>query len=464
MPELPEVRTVARTLDRLLRGKVVEGIRIFREKNVLDGAEHFRSLLLRHAFLSVDSYGKHLLFHLSGGSAILAHLRMEGKYFLREEGEEKGKHDILLFELSGGQRLVYQDVRKFGTLEARKEEELWDRPPLSLLGPEPWDADPEETFGKIHRSSRPIKELLMDQRVLSGIGNIYADESLFEAGVHPLRPGSSLTRAEVEALLQASSSIMKEAIERGGSTIRSYHPEKGVDGRMQLFLKAYGHGNEPCPRCGFPLRKLEVGGRGTTFCPRCQKDPGKPLLIGVTGTIASGKSTVARYLEEKKGYARISADEIVRELYEKPAIARQIAHIAGDNAVEGGRVRKDVLLKRIAEDPRLRKRLERLVHPKVYKEILRRIDALPPDGKAVLEVPLLLGSPIEERMDLILFVHAKEEVIRERLLARGKDPREALRVSPSFDRGEVRRKCALLLDGSSSLPSFLEEIKGIPYL
>ena len=93
MPELPEVRTVARTLDRLLRGKVVEGIRIFREKNVLDGAEHFRSLLLGHAFLSVDSYGKHLLFHLSGGSAILAHLRMEGKYFLREEGEEGGRKE-----------------------------------------------------------------------------------------------------------------------------------------------------------------------------------------------------------------------------------------------------------------------------------------------------------------------------------------------------------------------------------
>lgn len=463
MPELPEVRTVARTLDRLLKGKAIEGIEICREKNVLDGKEHFVSLLLGKKFLSVDSHGKNLLFHLSEGTAILTHLRMEGKYFLRDEGEERGKHDILLFHLAGGKALVYQDVRKFGTLEARKEEELWDRPPLSLLGPEPWDADLDEVYLKFHRSNKPIKELIMDQRILAGIGNIYADESLYKAEVHPLRPGKSLGKQEVSSLLEASSSIMKEAIERGGSTIRSYHPEQGVDGRMQLFLKAYGHGNEPCPRCGFPLRRLEVGGRGTTFCPLCQKDPGKPLLIGVTGTIASGKSTFSHHLEEK-GYARISADEIVKDLYEKPSIIKEIGRIAGDNAVEGGRIRKDVLLGKMGEDPHIRGRVEKLVHPRVFKEILSRVKKIPPEGKAVLEVPLLLGSPIEETMDLIVFVHAKEEAVRERLLARGKDPREALKVSPRFDKGEVRRKCGLILDGSGPLSSFLEEFDGIPYL
>ena len=463
MPELPEVRTVARTLDRLLKGRRIQGIDVLREKNVLDGKEHFSSLLLGKEFLSVDSRGKHLVFRLSDQTAILAHLRMEGKYFLRKEGEEGTRHDILLFHLNGGEALVYQDVRKFGTLEARREDALQDRPPLSLLGPEPWDADLDETYSRIHSSGKPVKELLMDQRILAGIGNIYADESLFEAGIHPLRPGKSLRKEEVLSLLKASSSIMKEAVERGGSTIRSYHPEKGVDGRMQLFLKAYGHGNEPCPRCGFPLRKLEVGGRGTTFCPLCQKDPGKPLLIGATGTIASGKSAFSKRLEEK-GYTRISADEIVQDLYEMPAIIRQIARIAGDNTVEEGRIRKDVLLRKMGEDPRLRARVERLVHPRVYKEILRRVKKIPPVGKAVVEVPLLLGSPIEERMDLIVFVHADEGAIRERLLARGKDPREALRVSPRFDKGEVRRKCGLILDGSGPLPSFLEEIDGIPYL
>lgn len=463
MPELPEVRTVARTLDRLLKGKAIEGIEIYREKNVLDGKDHFVSLLFGKRFLSVDSHGKHLVFHLSEGTALLAHLRMEGKYFLRDEGEERGKHDILLFHLAGGKALVYQDVRKFGTLEARKEEELWDRPPLSLLGPEPWDADPGEIYRKMHRSKKPVKELLMDQRILAGIGNIYADESLFEAKVHPLRPGLTITEEETNLLLKAASSIMKEAIERGGSTIKSYHPEKGVDGRMQLFLKAYGHGNEPCPRCGFPLRRLEVGGRGTTFCPLCQKDPGKPLLIGVTGTIASGKSTFSHHLEEK-GYTRISADEIVRDLYENPSIIKQIGRIAGVNAVEGGRIRKDVLLRKMGEDPRIRGRVEKLVHPRVFKEILSRVKKIPHEGKAVVEVPLLLGSPIEETMDLIVFVHAKEEMVRERLLARGKDPREALKVSPRFDKGEVRRKCGLILDGSGPLSSFLEEIDGIPYL
>lgn len=274
MPELPEVETARRTLEQLVVGKTIEHITVRWHKIIKfdDGVEAFINRLKGQTFRSIGRKGKFLLFYLDG-DVLVSHLRMEGKFSVKPEEEPSDKHTHVIFQLTNGEQLRYNDVRKFGTMHLFTEGQENDTPPLTLVGPEPFD----ESFTldyfkeKVQRSSRMIKNILLDQTVVAGLGNIYVDETLFKAGVHPERRGNSMQDMELVRIQQAAAETLLEAVEKGGSTIRSYVNSQGKIGTFQQQLLVYGQNGTPCPNCGREIIKIKVGGRGTHICTSCQK-------------------------------------------------------------------------------------------------------------------------------------------------------------------------------------------------
>ncbi|MEW8967329.1 DNA-formamidopyrimidine glycosylase [Exiguobacterium alkaliphilum] len=274
MPELPEVETVCRRLRPFVSGKTIEAVDVFDAK-IIRGHEpdQFVEHLLGETILDVERRGKFILFKLTNGY-LVSHLRMEGKFFPHDERVSPVKHSHVVFTFTDGTTLHYNDVRKFGTMELKTNEELFVTPPLSLLALEPFD--PDVTAEALHRrlsrmNVRAIKTALLDQSIFVGLGNIYVDETLFRAGVHPTRPAASLSYAEVETVRQEAIAVLTEAIERGGSTIRSYTNPDGATGTFQETLYVYGQTGNPCQKCDRSIEKMKLGGRGTHYCPHCQQ-------------------------------------------------------------------------------------------------------------------------------------------------------------------------------------------------
>ncbi len=461
MPELPEVETVAKALNKSIVGERITSIEIFRPKNVLNDKDIFLNALIGESFLSVSRRGKFLIFHLTGEKAIISHLRMEGKYYVSSSPYAKEKHDILVYHFSSGKSLRYNDVRKFGIIEYRKENELYDRPPLSGLGKEPFDITATELRAGLKKKKGPIKEALLDQSLISGIGNIYADEILFSSQIYPLTPASSLNEEQISFIILSAKEILAKAISLGGSTIRSYHPEKGKSGEMQNSLKVYGKVGESCPRCSFPLKKIVVGGRGTTYCPLCQKGD-KPLVIGVTGPIASGKSTVAEYLA-KKGYQRIDADQIVASLYRSKEVLKKVKRLLGEEAVKDNGLNRSYVRNLLSNEPEKKKALENYIWPLVYEEIEREIGNSEAE-RILLDVPFLVSSPLEKHLDALIYIEANESKQRERIILRGKDPDSSLSLNASFPREKAKKKANVVLSGNGSKEELIEALKKIAYL
>lgn len=276
MPELPEVETVRRTLEQLVIGKTIKDVEIYWPKIIKapEPVEQFSDALIGQTIHEIGRRGKFLIFQLDDYS-LVSHLRMEGKYAVYPESEPCDKHTHVVFTFTDGYQLRYRDVRKFGTMHLFKKGEEVSKMPLLHLGPEP--LSDEFTIAdlsmKLAKTNRKIKSVLLDQTVVVGIGNIYVDESLFRAGIHPERMASSLTLDEITRIHGEVKLTLAEAVEKGGSTIRSYVNSQGQIGMFQLELFVYGRKGEPCKRCGTPLEKLVVGGRGTHICPVCQ-----PLL------------------------------------------------------------------------------------------------------------------------------------------------------------------------------------------
>ena len=461
MPELPEVETVRRMLENEVLGKRIEHVDVFRDKNVVTGAEEFKEAVKGKRIEKMGRVGKFLIFHLSGGLALVSHLRMEGKYYDGSYEDPVSKHEILRFRFEDGSRLSYLDTRKFGVIYLKKEDELMSTPPLTEVGTEPWATDPEGLLKAYRRKKGPLKEALLDQGIMCGLGNIYADEVLYATGLHPLKTCPTLTLDDAKRIVEESSQILKMAIENGGSTIRSYHPKEGMDGRMQNALKAYGMVGHPCERCSFPLAKIRVGGRGTTYCPHCQRDEEHPFVVSVTGPIASGKSSVGRYLEAK-GFRRIDLDEVVRELYQDPAILEEVDRILGLSPKENGLDRK-AALEILAKDQEKKKELEAYVHPLAYKRAVEEAANSHAD-KVVYEVPFYLGSPIEEITNCLIYVEASQESKKKRILDRGKNPEEALALNGSYSWLEAKKKANVVLSTDGSVDELIAKLQSYQYL
>lgn len=273
MPELPEVETVRRTLEQLVLGKEIKEVSVFWPKIIKkpEEVEQFQHALIGQTIREINRRGKFLIFTLDD-YALVSHLRMEGKYGVYPKEESYDKHTHVIFSFTDGSELRYRDVRKFGTMHLFIKGQEYENLPLLNLGPEPlaFDFTVEYLQERLAKTSRKIKPVLLDQNIVVGIGNIYVDESLFRAGIHPERTASSLTASEIAKLQQEIVATLSEAVEKGGSTIRSYLNSQGQIGMFQLELLVYGRKGEECKKCGTPIEKLVVGGRGTHICPSCQ--------------------------------------------------------------------------------------------------------------------------------------------------------------------------------------------------
>lgn len=274
MPELPEVETIKNTLKKFVINKTIEDLTIYWAKIIKrpDDTEEFRLRLLGQRILDVHRKGKFLLFELND-YMLVSHLRMEGKYNVYRKEEPVKKHTHVIFSFTDGTELRYNDVRKFGTMHLfPKGQELVSQP-LNKLGPDPFDAafTLDYFYKKLRKTNRLIKAVLLDQTIVAGLGNIYVDETLFKAGIHPMKRADTLTKKEVESIRLQAIATLKEAVAKGGSTIRSYVNSQGDMGMFQLELFVYGQENKACKKCGQQIIKMKVAGRGTHICPHCQK-------------------------------------------------------------------------------------------------------------------------------------------------------------------------------------------------
>lgn len=273
MPELPEVETVKRTLNALVAGKTIRAVTVRLPRIIQrpEEPEAFAAALEGRTIRHIERRGKFLRFVLDE-LVLVSHLRMEGRYSVVPGGEPVEKHTHVLFHLTDGTDLRYKDVRQFGTMHLFRPGEEFELPPLCKLGLEPLeDAFTAEALrGLLDGRRAPIKPLLLNQAYVAGLGNIYVDESLHKAGIHPERPAASLRRAEWERLHAAIRSTLEEAVEAGGTSVRSYVNGQGEMGMFQFNLYVYGREDEPCRTCGTAIVKTVLGGRGTHVCPVCQ--------------------------------------------------------------------------------------------------------------------------------------------------------------------------------------------------
>lgn len=272
MPELPEVETVRRGLEKLILGKKILNIEIRYPKMIKTDLNQFQKELPGQVIQSMGRRGKYLLFNLRD-KVLISHLRMEGKYFYYPDEIPERKHAHILVHFEDGTTLVYEDVRKFGTMELLAPELLDSYFISKKLGPEPTDQDFDLGRFKLalKKSKKPIKSHLLDQTLVAGLGNIYVDEVLWRAKVHPSRHSNSLTAQEARKAHDETIKVLGQAVEKGGSTIRSYTNAFGEDGTMQEFHQVYDKAGQACSRCGSTIEKIQLGGRGTYFCPKCQR-------------------------------------------------------------------------------------------------------------------------------------------------------------------------------------------------
>lgn len=271
MPELPEVETIRAQLAPRLAGRTLVRVeildpRLTRPIDLFEVAEELEG----DRVAAVERRGKYLVLRLESGLALLVHLRMTGSF-----GFEPTSHERAVLELDDGTRLGYRDVRRFGTWLVLEGAEL--DPYLSRKnGPEPLTArfTAEWLAARLAARRAPLKSVLLDQRVVAGLGNIYADEALWRARVNPFAPAASLELEEVRRVHRAIRRALRTGIDRQGSTLRDYATPDGSVGGMQEEFRVYGRDGLPCPRCRRSIAKTRIGGRGTWFCPRCQPLPG----------------------------------------------------------------------------------------------------------------------------------------------------------------------------------------------
>lgn len=273
IPELPEVETVRRSLTELVVGKTVKDVKVDWPKMVKHPLEieQFQDALSGQQIVDVDRRGKFLIFLLDD-YALVSHLRMEGHYRLYKEDDAIDKHTHVTFRFTDGTEMRYLDVRKFGTMHLFSKGTERDLLPLAKLGPEPFSKQFTKHYlaKRLQRTTRIIKAVLLDQTVVVGIGNIYADEVLFRSKIHPERRANKLTKEEISKLHIEIIQTLKESVLAGGSSVNSYMDAHGMSGTYQEQLVVYGRNGERCNTCGSLLEKIKAAGRGTHFCPTCQ--------------------------------------------------------------------------------------------------------------------------------------------------------------------------------------------------
>lgn len=264
MPELPEVRVVSKFLRKEYVGKKIKDINVLYQRMM---SEEVKNKLIGQEIKEILTLGKYIIFKLTDYD-LISHLRMEGKYYL-PLSNNISKHDHIIFYFDD-KKLIYNDVRKFGTFDLREKSETLTIPPLSKLGKEPFIIENNELYNNLKKRSSPIKSLLLNQHIISGIGNIYADEILFKAKIHPLRKGNNISKNDTKNIVKYSIEILNAAIKKGGTTLHTFK-SNNQEGWFSQELNVHLRENLPCNVCSSPIQKIKVGGRSSYFCQKCQE-------------------------------------------------------------------------------------------------------------------------------------------------------------------------------------------------
>ncbi len=273
MPEKPEVITVARKLEKRLIDRTIKSVEVY-HNNMIDypSVSDFKKNIKNQKIYDITTRGKWIVMTLDD-YYLLFHLRMEGKFFFRTKEDERNKHEHVIFTLNDDTELRFADVRKFGKVMLIEKDKIYSMKPYTELGLEPWDKELTSEYlkEKYSKKSLPIKSVLLDQSIITGIGNIYADEILFLSRINPLCKAKDLTDKNRKDIIENTIKVLDKAIEEGGTTIRSYTSSLGVTGNYQNFLMVHKREGEPCKVCNSIIKRIKVGGRSTYFCPKCQK-------------------------------------------------------------------------------------------------------------------------------------------------------------------------------------------------
>jgi formamidopyrimidine-DNA glycosylase len=282
MPELPEVETVVRGLRATVVGRTIRSVDSANaHKSTITVAKgltphSFDKLLAGRTVQAVTRRGKNILIQLSDDLTLWGHLKMTGHFFWIHREAPTSRHDLVIFEFEplssdDAMHLRFNDFRRFGRLRLFPNDLLWKQPGLSKLGPEPLEMEADQFVEIAHRRPRQIKMALMDQTFLAGVGNIYADESLYLSRIHPRRLTTSLSAIKLRELHGHIQYLLKKAIRLRGTSVDSYSGVNGKTGTFQNYLKAYGNEGEPCERCGKAIVRIQIGQRSAHFCPKCQR-------------------------------------------------------------------------------------------------------------------------------------------------------------------------------------------------
>ena len=460
MPELPEVETVRLSLEKLYLNKKIESVEVLLSRMILSPLDDFKTIVTGSRFISFSRKGKYLFLNLDNGYTIVSHLRMEGKYIKVLKGEELPKHARVIFHLENDINMVYDDSRSFGIMILSKTEDVYSLKEIAKLGKEPFEIDdPKYLFDILQTKKTEIKSCLLDQEIMCGLGNIYCDEVLFKSKINPYRIANTLSIDECNLIIDNSKKTLEHALKLGGSTISSYHPEKGVDGRFQNELLCYGKKGESCPYCNKTLRKDELGGRGTTYCPSCQN---VALRIGITGKIASGKSTVLNYFRNQ-GFKVFSSDEEVNRLYSLTSTKKGLINIFGEAVLNDNlTISKGYIKNTIVNDPQKKKELERFIHPLVKKSIIDFIHKYKEEKLVIIEVPLMFETKFNLLFDYIIGVTCSHSTQLSHLVNRGsKSVTTDLLINQSTKFDKNACKCDFLINNDGTLDELNKQLDSV---
>ena len=453
MPELPEVETVKRELEKIMLNKTLLTPQIFFKGAIKSDYETYLKEINDKTVVSFSRKGKFLLINLNDNQRILFHLRMEGKLFVVDKDDHTTKHLTLFIPFKNDDKgLAFYDVRKFGITQLLKEGELG---PLEKLGLEPSEIkDASYLYDKIKNSNKTIKELLLDQSIIAGIGNIYDSEILFKSSISPFREGKTITLNECETIIKNSQEILDKAIINNGSTIRSYQASQKVHGSFQEFLQVYQNDGN-CKSCHtFKVQKIPIEGRGTYYCPKCQHTG---ITLGITGKIGSGKSLATSFFKDD-GYLTISSDDIVHDLYNNVDFIAKLKKNFPD-IFKDGIISKETISKLLQSDKKFKNKYQNFIFKEVKKEIENFIIKNDSKNKAV-EVPLLFDAHFESLFTYLVGVETVHQ--KEHLLTRGdKNVEERMKFNDLNSYDKNRDKLDFVLHSDSTIEYLHKQVDDV---
>lgn len=454
MPELPEVETVRRTLEHQILNEEIKDVKVYYD-NIIENVstDEFIKKLKGECITKINRYGKYLIFIFNHVS-IISHLRMEGKFFLKDENEPKEKHEHIIFEFVSGRTLRYHDTRKFGKMALISSiniNDIMEYPALRKLGPEAnCEVSPQYLYNALKMRHEPIKTALLNQEVIAGLGNIYVDEVCFLSKIHPHTSCCYITFDDVENIIKNAKLTLDKAITEGGTTIRSYTSSLGVTGRFQVYLHVHTKEGCPCEICNTTIKKMVVGGRGTYYCPNCQKEI-KPYVIGLTGGIAMGKSIITKYLVNNDYYV-IDSDEIVKSLLKEEKVKASIANLFGEEFITNNTIDKGKLAKLIFQNESKRQQLNSLIHPLVKEKIKHKIKQS--SSKLIfVDIPLLYEASFDDLCDKVIVIYTDYDTNLKRLMERDNIAIEYAKskIASQMDIEIKKEKANYIIDNSHDL-------------